>query len=269
MESFLNTRRVQQGEDWNLDILLSQSQTEYIPFIVGKRENPYWVITVASTKFEKNQRYVESWWLKLGDETPMFKQTVPLNIGELSAHPSSKNDIPNSANDEPFEYLYQYTLVNDETGEKYYVYFDTENVIHLDYECRIRFNLTTFNSATGKRDIGTSNWGSQNYMYQITLVSGQEMVDTIMDAKQAYPNLDWRNDWPVQQTDESDADYRNRMITWLGTTQRDVFRFIKQRIPDYFQPDIDWNSPLGQIWVPQPILTPTKLQVDNNLRQII
>lgn len=270
MESFLNERRVQQGEDWNLDILLSQSQTEYIPFIVGKRENPHWVITVASTKFEKNNRYVESWWLALGSATPMFKQTTPQYIGELTKAPESKNDIPNSASDEPFEYLYQYKIVNDPEGIKYhYVYFDNNNTLHYDYECRIRFNLTTFNSATGKRDIGTSNWGSQNYLYQITLVSGQEMVDTIMEAKQGHPDLDWREDWPVQGADESDIDYRNRMIEWLGTTQKDVFTFIKQRIPDYFQRDIDWNSPLGQIWVPQPILTPTKLQVDNNLRQII
>lgn len=542
MESFLNERRVQQGEDWNLDILLSQSPTdEYIPFIVGKRENPYWVITVASTKFEKNNRYVESWWLALGSATPMFKQTTPQYIGELTKAPASINDIPkglpvtwdteiwsglssfsgrkvwtdgtdiyysdynshyklnrltktwqsvsfvgyrfyglqvwhngtntylsvksstyvdpiqaifdkttkswksitwngltdfdgtniwhdgtntyystydisgttthyvldsatntwniktwnglteftatyiwsdgtntyysayqkmrenqtiseqyildretstwnpmeweglltmngnniwtdneniyyseyqpdgtggfiqmnyilnkglnswsqkywdgvrihngndiwhdgnniyysagttqaklNNDSDEPFEYLYQYKIVND--PEYHYVYFDDSNTLHYDYECRIRFNLTTFNSATGKRDIGTSNWGSQNYLYQITLVSGQEMVDTIMEAKQGYPDLDWREDWPVQGADESETDYRNRMLDWLGTTQKDVFTFIKQRIPDYFQKDIDWNSPLGQIWVPQPILTPTKLQVDNNLRQII
>ncbi len=532
MESFLNERRVQQGEDWNLDIQLSQSQTEYIPFIVGKRENPHWVITVASTKFEKNNRYVESWWLALGGATPMFKQTTPQYIGELTKAPSTINDIPfgipvtwdnqtwnglssfsgqkiwtdgtdiyysdynshyildrstktwnsitffyrfdggnvwhdgantylsvkssayvesiqaiwdkttkswktmtwngltdfygsnvwsdgtntyysdyensenyvldsatntwspktwagltrfngiyvwrdgdnvyyshygtpeyqqyvldketstwnlmkwdgltafegtdiwtdnktiyyseyrpdgtggfvqmnymlnkdsntwsqkpwdgvriyngrdvwydgnniyysagtnqaklNNDTDEPFEYLYQYKIVND--PEYHYVYFDDSNTLHYDYECRIRFNLTTFNSATGKRDIGTSNWGSQNYLYQITLVSGQEMVDTIMEAKQGYPDLDWREDWPVQGANESETDYRNRMLDWLGTTQKDVFTFIKQRIPDYFQKDIDWNSPLGQIWVPQPILTPTKLQVDNNLRQII
>ena len=54
-------REVQQGEDWNLDILLSQSSKEYIPFLISsERRNPYFAITVASTKYEKNYRYVKT-----------------------------------------------------------------------------------------------------------------------------------------------------------------------------------------------------------------
>ena len=56
MESFGMNRKVQQGETWNLDLRLSQSQSRYIPYIIGKRDNPYFVITVASTKFEKKNR---------------------------------------------------------------------------------------------------------------------------------------------------------------------------------------------------------------------
>ena len=45
---------VQQGENWNLDKVLSASNREYIPYIVSsERPNPYFVVTVASTKYEK------------------------------------------------------------------------------------------------------------------------------------------------------------------------------------------------------------------------
>ena len=54
MQSYENERVIQQGEDWNIDILLSQSEQEYIPYIVSiQREHPHFVLTVASTKFEK------------------------------------------------------------------------------------------------------------------------------------------------------------------------------------------------------------------------
>lgn len=258
METFLNQIRIQQGEDWSLDKIISQSQSEYIPFIVSKRANPYFVITVASTKYEKNNRYVESWWLKY--DGPMFVQSTPYYVGELSAHPTTKSSLPGISSHSAYDCLYQYTLSTDDIDSElqhkpyYYVYFDENNTLHFDYECRIVFNLTTKNSGAG-----TSNWGSQNYLYQITLVDGEKMIDTIRSAKDAHPELNWREDWPEDDLLEE----------WLQSTQKDVFNFIKSRIPNYFQTDIDWDSPLGQIWVPKSILAPTKLQVDNNLRKIL
>lgn len=88
MLSYNNERQVQQGEDWNLDILLSASDKEYIPYLVSsQRANPFFVVTVASTKFEKNLRYVESWWndIKNGEyKIPLFYQTVPQYYGEFT-----------------------------------------------------------------------------------------------------------------------------------------------------------------------------------------
>ena len=86
MEMYGNEIKVQQGEDFNLDILLSASQTEYIPFIISsQRNNPFFVITVASTKYEKNLRYVKSWWNDISSDStiPRFFQTVPQDYGEL------------------------------------------------------------------------------------------------------------------------------------------------------------------------------------------
>lgn len=274
METFLNQIRIQQGEAWTIDKYLSQSQTEYVPFVVTNRENPHFVVTVASTKFEKNNRYVESWWLAYNG--PMFFQSTPYDIGELSAHPATQNDISATASGEyaaDKRYLYRYTLSTDEIDEElehkpyYYVYIVYDEDAETDVLVRscdytngyLPITRLLFTLQSTQNDMGTANWGSQNYMYQITLVSGQTMEESIRQAKNNYSSLNWRPDWPAD----------DELSEWLEKTQQDVFKFIKSHIPGYFSSDIDWDSPLGQIWEPKVILAPTKLQVDNNLRKII
>jgi len=272
MKTYLNEREIQQGEDWNVDLLLSQGAEEYVPFIVGLRENPMFVMTVASTKFEKNQRYVESWWNAY--DGPMFVNTNPLrapNNGILVAIPDTPSDVVTAWNLTPgffnvtdeschLQNLYEYKLANDTEWRYLYVKrvegrIDTFELVH-GYECRLRFNIiSSYNTE------GTAKWTGQNYMYQITLVSGELMENVICSIKQSHPNLEWRDDWPTSNVEN-----------WLNDNaniKKDVFNFIKKRLPDFFQPDIDWNSPLGRIWVPQVILPPTKIQVNNNLRVII
>lgn len=114
METFGNERRVQQGENWNLDLRLSSNDRDYVPYIVSKQlANPYFVVTVASTKFEKNQRYVESWWNSVDNDLaiPRFFGTQPINyqrvqdtsylpktivnLGELGKDPI-KSELPST-----------------------------------------------------------------------------------------------------------------------------------------------------------------------------
>jgi len=276
MESFSNERRVQQGEDFNIDILLSQDQTEYIPFIVSsERLNPFLVCTVASTKFEKNERYVMSMWneptMLDGDlneiELPRFIQTVPYPLGEMAI--GVLPGLP--VGHDPFEALYQYTMEEDEidpeTNHKpyHYIYWDDMLVPHYDYEFRVRFNFTG--------DI-TQHWGSQNYMYQITLVDGELMNDFMLAGHDTNPELDWQSLGYPLEVPEDHPDFGTITLEefqrqWILDHQRKMFDFIKRRVPNYFQPDVEWDSPLGTISTPQAIMTPTKLQVDNNLRNII
>lgn len=288
---FGNEREVQQGEEWNLDILLSQSNAEYIPFIISsERHNPYWAITVASTKYEKNERYVATWWLDLtageGFGTkpiPRFYQTVPQRL--MSNDLATGQPITRPSGDDPMEALYYYTKATDEIdpalGHKpyYYVYFTHEdpNQPQDDYECRIRMQFSSEE---------TANWGSQNYLYQITLVDTTAMGDWVNLAKETYPNLKWpewvnRDDpnWvkPEKELTETEEEYLARVEEswrefrneWVIGNINVLFPFIKERIPNWFQPDIDIDAPVGRIDTPQVILTPTKLQVNNNLRRII
>ena len=301
---FGNERVIQQGEDWNLDVLISQSSHEYIPFIVSsRRQNPMWAITVASTKYEKNERYVATWWqsltkgegftLSIDEMTgitsiplPRFYQTVPEYLGEIAATQTIvRPPNPNGEGGlDPVMYaLYQYTKQEDAVdpalGHKpyYYIYFDENGDAKDDYECRIRMQ---FHSAE------TSQWGSQNYMYQITLVDTVPMADVITEAHDTYPELKWPKwvqrddpDWevPIKDENETSVQYNARLEAswiefrnkWIDTNTPELFMFIKNRIPTWFQPDIDVDAIVGRIDVPQVILPPTKLQVNNNLRRII
>ncbi len=265
MESFGHERKVQQGEDWNLDILLSASDVEYIPFIVSsERKNPFFVITIASTKYEKNHRYVQSWWCSVDDDLkwPRFYSTVPVDKGEVSY----RGDItPTDGETYATRCLYQYTLEEDEVdtilGHKPYYYlwaaydndpgFHSFNHTEYEYEPRLRFNFLSPQ---------TAEWGSQNYMYQITLVSGQLMHERLHEIYLAH---DAPDTWPVLPEDLNDW-------STLSDVEKGLcYDYVKLHWPNDFQPDIDRDSPLGTIEHPEPVLPPTKLEVFNNLRTII
>lgn len=261
MESFGNERQVQQGEDWNLDLLLSASSEEYIPYIISnQRKNPYFVVTIASTKYEKNARYVKSFWNSVDNPSgntpaiPRFYQTVPEfygyidSIDELPTAPvnNGTNATYEEYLDNSHRLLYQYCLNSDEIDEEvghkpyYYFYFEYNNGVatRIDYyDCTLRFN---FPSSV------TAEWGGQNYMYQITLVSGDTMASKL---NAIYILKGKPEDWP--------------------STTEAQYNYVKVRWPEEFQPDIDADSPLGTIETPEPILVPTKLEVFNNLRKLI
>ena len=283
MQSYENERVIQQGEDWNIDVKLSQSVQDYIPYIVSsEREHPHFVLTVASTKFEKNHRYVESWWQEIPDSQPRFKQTVPFFVGDFTADPTSFEDLiakatiyddkigPDVADDTAYERLYQYTVKGSEFK---YCYTTDGTDIVLGYELRMRFNILSHIPGLEGLQGGTANWNSQEYMYQITLVSGQLMEDTLISliTSTKYSNLNWRSDLPKKSDYATTEEYIAALKETLKNelVRKDLFNFVKQHIPDFFQKDIDWNSNLGQIWSPIPILKPTRLRVDSNLRVLI
>ena len=283
MQSYENERVIQQGEDWNIDVLLSQSVQDYIPYIVSEdRGHPHFVLTVASTKFEKNHRYVESWWQEIPDSQPRFKQTVPFFVGDFTADPTSFEDLinkatayddkigPDVADDTAYERLYQYTVKGSEFK---YCYTTDGTDIVLGYELRMRFNILSHIPGLEGLQGGTANWNSQEYMYQITLVSGQLMEDTLISliTSTKYSNLNWRSDLPKKSDYATTEEYIAALKEMLKNelVRKDHFNFVKQHIPDFFQKDIDWNSNLGQIWSPIPILKPTRLRVDSNLRVLI
>lgn len=299
METFGNEVKVQQGEDWNLDLLLSANQVEYIPYIVSSERfrddrKAFFVITVASTKFEKNLRYVCSFWCSLSEMSgepkpivqglvniPTFYGTTPVWYKEVATIDDLPSIPPEPTETKDKRYLYQYICededVDPETGHKPYHYFyynyienddgeynrkivhdtyetkeiapgETEKVLVPAYECRIRFNFLS--------EV-TADWTGQNYMYQITLVSGQGLKERLEAILDEHGGFDAFPDFPEYDEEEPEKSLAAQ------------YKYVKIQWPDELQPDVDDTSPLGTIETPEVILQPTRLQVFNNLRQLI
>lgn len=273
METFGSDIEIQQGENFNMDVLLNASSREYIPYIVSsERKNPYFIITIASTKYEKNMRYVDSWWndpLSL-EQLPTFIQTEPFSLGELLADPEILTiQEANELESMDSRYLYQYTLAEEEIDEDvghkpyhyaYLEYSSGNTTILIDtYECHIRQNFSS--------DI-TRLWGAQNYMYQITLVSGNTNKEVILEIYNKYGLT--HPDFPIPRKEdgtlyEADEQWGVQEDEYI----RAAYKYIKRQWPNYLQPDIDEDSPLYYIDNPEIIMPASKLTVNNNLRQMI
>lgn len=274
METFGNDIEIQQGENFNMDVLLSASNLEYIPYIISsERKNPFFVITVASTKYEKNMRYVHSWWNDVINglhPIQTFYQTTPINLGELAEAPIIANFEGNIDDwEHGIRYLYQYTLENEDIDEKlghkpyHYVYVDYSSgisVVHNDdYECKIIQNFSS--------DI-TRLWGAQNYMYQITLLDGKTNKEVILATYEKYGS-DYP-DFPIPR--KPNGELYSADEQWGDSEQeyiKSAYNYIKRQWPNLLQPDIDADSPLYYIDSPETIVSPSKLTVNNNLRQMI
>lgn len=296
METFGNDIEIQQGEYFNMDVVLSASNQEYIPFLVSSdRANPYFVITVASTKYEKNMRYVKSWWddplnptniiengKTIVQKLETFIQTVPFSLGELSSNPTEQSiQTANPSESIDTRYFYQYTLSSDSfdtrIGHKPYRYafldyssgtttlklvnpdIETGEDKNNNYTCKIVQNFSS--------DI-TRLWGAQNYMYQITLVSGKTNKEVILQTYDKYGIT--HPDFPIPRKEDgtlygADEKWGADEDEWIEA----AYKYIKRQWPTLLQPDIDADSKLYYIEEPETIVPPSKLTVNNNLRQMI
>ena len=270
MRKYGNEIQVTQGEDWNLDVELTMNDRDNTPYIISnQRINPYFVITVASTKFEKNLRYVKSWWNEIsetppegGEIIPTFHSTQPIfvfkngefefkDISDIETQiPATRvtfnNSYPEYAETFNTRCLYVYTLGNEEvdpnTNHKpyHYFYYDNTDRLVTEYSCHLRQNFSTDD---------TKEWTGQNYLYQITLVEGELLENVLTTIAKDKNGGTLPDDWPDNLTAK--------------------YNYVKVQWPNALEPDIDSDSPLGKIENPEVILSPTKLEVFNNLRSLI
>lgn len=296
METYGNDIEIQQGENFNMDVVLSASQIEYIPYLVSsQRKNPHFIVTVASTKYEKNMRYVRSWWndplnpqvidvdgVMIVQALETFFQTTPIYLGELSSNPQIA-DIQKANSDESIthRYMYQYTLSSDRFDEKLghkpyrYAFLDytteTTGIKYVNpdpetgedknhnYTCKVVQNFAS--------DI-TRHWGAQNYMYEITLVCGNTPKEVILECYNKYGLT--HPDFPMPRKEDgtlytADEQWGEQEDQYIAA----AYKYIKRQWPNYLQPDIDEDSKLYYIDHPETIVPPSKLTVNNNLRQMI
>lgn len=216
---------VQRGETFTLDKVIVNRDNS--PFIVSKEyKNPYILISVASGKYNQENRYIANWWLDLDKlytndgeiKLPRFLYTRPKLIESF--------DITSVVNEGPTDYLY-YT--NDISKCKY---FDEYNVWH-DYEFRIIHHF--LHSVT-------KDWVEQTYYYSIRLVAGLDMETYIRDL---YIAVFYKAPDDRKSVEELYLEIKNKDET-----------FVK---------DLVITRPLATFEVVQDILLPTKITVLSDL----
>ena len=188
MKNFNNEIQIRRGETFTIDKFVENKDGS--PYIVSnKLSNPYFVITIASSKFEQANRYIKKYWLSLANY-PKFLSTQPVDLHSIKVSSSSTeikyDDFPVDGLIEGYvDGVYvQYDRFDDavfyiDKGDAVeYKYYNTEvdktgtPVGWTTYKCRI---IKSFSSAD------TSEWSEQEYIYSIDLISLPKPVTEIND----------------------------------------------------------------------------------------
>lgn len=179
MKTFNNEIVIQRGESFTIDKFIENLDGS--PYIISKElNNPYFLLTVSTTKYAQTNRYVKNYWLKL-DKFPRFLSTQPIDLLSIktdatsieSAYDKFPNGLPSGYIDG--EYV-QFTSADDAVfyltnfeGKKEYKYYNTNTdkngqvIGWTNYRCRLVKHFLSED---------TEQWTAQNYVYSIQLVSG-------------------------------------------------------------------------------------------------
>lgn len=255
MKTFNNEIIIHRGETFSIDKTVQNKDGS--PYVISsKLNNPYFLLTVSTTRYEQEDRYLKNYWLDLSNfpkflSTQAFdlKSLMSTNNGTEPMYPNGFDDITSrSFNDANSTYYIAYGYiegklvfldyndcvfyVDDENGNRIYKYWDNSvvkgNVVGwLNYKCKIV-------KAFSHED--TSKWVEQSYTYSIKLVSGQLMSD--------YLN--------------SLCDSKN--INYEGLENNEKYDKLVEAGQE-FPKGFNVNRVIGKYDVVMPILVPTKMSV--------
>lgn len=179
MKTFNNEIVIHQGESFTIDKLIENIDGS--PYIISnKLANPYFLLTVSTSKYAQSNRYVKNYWLDLKN-FPRFLSTQPINLSSIKTAADSNDsiytDFPDSLPKGYINGLYvefdkaddAVFYLTDEHGKRAYKYYCTEKDSSgnergwIDYRCRLIKHFTSED---------TEQWIAQSYVYSIRLVSG-------------------------------------------------------------------------------------------------
>lgn len=188
MKTFNNELVIHRGETFSMDKVVQNKDGS--PYIVSnKLQNPYVLVSVSTTRYDQNKRYLLNQWLPLSDKV-RFSITEPIDLlsfkteanGTVSKYTSfddvkrelvSENEsciVSGYIGDQFVYYDYDDCVLylQDERGVRDYKYWNLEQERLLKYEFRITCPFT---------QEMTSKWIEQSYVYSITLMSGELPVN--------------------------------------------------------------------------------------------
>lgn len=222
-----NEMIVHRGESFTIDRTVVNRDGS--PFIVSSEyKNPHILITVASTRYDTQDRYVLNCWLDLSS-LPRFENTVVKEIPWLTFG-YTKTMMPDGSerDDEPYEYLYY------SQNEQVYAYINNDNEFCNYDGLRI---VKHFDTSI------TRDWIEQSYSYGIRLVEGESMDSFVRSTHKAAFGLDEKN-----TTD----------------SLLKLYNDLKAK-DEKLVANIDLTKPLASIGAVQIIMAPSKLSVMSDL----
>ena len=143
-----------QGEPFSIDKCIINEDGS--PFIVSNAlANPYFVITIAQSKYSQKNRYIKKYWLKI-DKNDTFYCTNAIKLDNLNSAPTV--DIPDGVAPEAYAIYY----IETDNAKSYYRWTSTG---YEPYETRIICSFSTDD---------TLYMTEQSYVYSIELVDGED-----------------------------------------------------------------------------------------------
>ena len=236
-----NELEIYRGETFCIDRTIINEDGS--PYIISKQlNNPYFLITIASSKYRQDGRYVHNYWLDVTD-LPRFNSTVALPLSVLGENYTVWDNVKEWPESGLNGYAYDECVfyIEDVEGNREYKYWDV-NLGWQPYKLRIVKIFTTED---------TESWTEQEYVYSILLVSGTTMTDYLRYMAKDYLT---ENELSKFRTDK---ELYNELL--LRVDEIDEKRYGKLS-------ELNVERMLANYDIVLNILIPTKLTVLANIR---
>lgn len=189
MKTFNNEIIIHQGESFTIDKYIENIDGS--PYIISNQlGDPYFLLTVSTSKYAQTDRYVKKYWLSLRD-FPRFYLTKPVDLKSIKTAANSAqlkyNDFPTDGSSLAgyidgkyvvFETNDAVFYLVDATGRKVYKYWNAAANEWVTYRCRL---IVPFSSQD------TESWTAQSYVYSIRLVAKGDASSTVCNIVDILP----------------------------------------------------------------------------------
>lgn len=220
---------VTRGETFSIDKLIVNKDGS--PYIIGKMNNPYFLITIAQSVYNQEGRYLRNYWLQIPEKL-IFYSTYPVRLNSLTYSSLQQTvSLDGLPKDVGYSNYAVYYIVDTDGKNKYYTYDDDTNSFE-PYELRLNYTFGTDD---------TKEWIGQDYVYSIDLVCGDLMSDYIADLYEKTTNS--------KRLDSKELMYEK----------------LKEINPSLVE-GIVYDRELHVITLDIPIVTPTKMSVNSYIQ---
>ena len=171
MRVYADRIQVERGEEWTYDVYFQNRDGS--PYIVSNQlTNPYILVTIASSKYTQNGRYIANFWNNVTEAYKTFYCTQPIELTGATM-PTPENGLSReiqddiTAKNQTYSTYAVYKWV-DPNGVAQYKYWNEDTAAYEDYDFHLVMTFPT--------DI-TNEWIEQNYVFGVKLVGGIANAD--------------------------------------------------------------------------------------------